>query len=137
MSYKISTQLLFLIFVSMLSLVCWLLGCLYCFWSLWLVFLCSFSCSFWVVVLIHQRYLQCFGDLFLSLFLKHIVMYIISGCKALRVVIYFLVIWAIYLVSFIIHGPEYLTKEATVVFFLLIRFLWYSFVLSSFIIFLR
>ena len=58
--------------ISVLWLFCWQLCRLCGFWSLQLVFLCSFSCSLRVLLLMRQRYLQYWRILFL-LFLTHIV----------------------------------------------------------------
>ena len=61
------------------------------------------------------------------------------GCNALCMVISFLVLWSICLSS-LVHfkmGPEYLTRGTAKVFISLIRFLLHSFVLSSFLVFLR
>ena len=62
------------------------------------------------------------------------------GCNALCMVISFLVLWSIYLSSSLVHlrkGPEYLMRGTAQVFIPLRRFLLESFVLSSFLVFLR
>ena len=59
------------------------------------------------------------------------------GCNAFCMVISFLVLWSICLSSSLNHfknGPKYLTKGTSQVFIPLIRFLVYSFVLSSFLV---
>ena len=62
------------------------------------------------------------------------------GCNALCMVISFLVLWSIYLSSSLVHlrkSPEYLTRGTAQVFIRLIRFLFQSFVSSSFLVLLR
>ena len=62
------------------------------------------------------------------------------GCKALFMVISFLVLWLICLSSSLVHfknGLEYLTRGTAQVFIPLIRFLLHSFVSSTFLVLLR
>ena len=62
------------------------------------------------------------------------------GCKALCIVISFLVLWSICISSSLVHlrkSPEYLTSSTAQVFISLIRFLLLSFVSSSFLVLLR
>ena len=62
------------------------------------------------------------------------------GCKALCIVISFLVLWPICLSSHLVHlrkGPEYPTSGTAQVFIPLIRFLILCFVSSSFLVLLR
>ena len=63
-----------------------------------------------------------------------------QGCKALCMVISFLVLWPICLRSSLVHfknGFEYLRKGTAKVFTPLIRYLLYNFVSSSFLVLLR
>ena len=60
-------------------------------------------------------------------------------CNALCMIISFLVLWSVCL-SFLVYfknGPEYLTRGTAQVFIPLIRFLFHSFVSSSFLVLLR
>ena len=62
------------------------------------------------------------------------------GCKALCIVLSFLVFVSICWNSSLVHfknGPKYLTRRTAQLFILFIRFLPYSFVSSSFLILLR
>ena len=62
------------------------------------------------------------------------------GCNALCMVISFLVLWSICLSSSLVHlknGPGHLTRKTALLFIPLIRFWLYSFVSSSFLVFLR
>ena len=62
------------------------------------------------------------------------------GCKALFMVIIFLVVWSICLNSYLVHfknSPEYLTEGTNQVFISLTRFLLLSFVTSNFLVLLR
>ena len=74
----------------------------------------------------HSRNLRCWRVLFLVLFLTYSLPISYVGCKALYIVINFLVLWPIYLSSSFINFknfPEYLTRWTTQVFILLMRFL--------------
>ena len=62
------------------------------------------------------------------------------GCKALCIIITFLVLWCLCLSSSLVHfknGPEYLMSGTALVFIPFISFLLYSLVLSSFLVHLR
>ena len=112
------------IFVFLLLLFCWSLYCLSCFWLLLTVFLCSFyvvfELSYWCVDAIFNADES-------------------MGCKALRIVMSFLVLRSICW-SYLIHfknGSKYLTRGRAQVFISLMRFLQYSLILSSFLVLLK
>ena len=118
-----STQLFFLPFwfSSFFILLVFMLSVLFL-----VVVIHAFLCSLRVVSM-DQFCLQCWQILFL--FLTQSVN-IISRCKALCIVISFLVLWSICLSSFLVHfknGLEYLMREPAQVFIPFIRFLLYSF----------
>ena len=75
------------------------------------------------------------GSFFFLLFFIHIICYfLLLACKALRIVINFLVLWSIYQSSSLIHfknGPEYFTRGTAKVFIPLTRFLLQSSVSRS------
>ena len=61
-------------------------------------------------------------------------------CKALCIIIKFLVLWSIYQSSSLVHlknSPDYLTRRTALVLISLVRFLLQSLVLRSFLIHLR
>ena len=104
------------------------------------VFLRAFLCSLQVVVLMHQRWLQCWKVLFLILFLIRIVCQrhlwdVMSYARSLV-----FLFSGHFLNSSLVHfknGPEYLTRGTAQVFIPLIRILQYSFVSSCFLVLLR
>ena len=100
----------------------------------------AFLCSLLVILLMHQRYPQMLvSPLPPSFFVTYCLPASFLGCKALWIVISFLVLWSICLSSSIIlfrNSPEYLTRKTAKVFIPLIRLVQYNLVSSSFLVFL-
>ena len=100
------------------------------------IFLRDFVCSHRVVVSICQRCLQCWQVIFFPLSLTYSLSTSSQGCKALCMVISFLVLWSICMSSSLVHfknGLEYLTRSTVQVFIPLIRFRLSNFVSSNFL----
>ena len=104
----------------------------------------SFSALFYVIT---ESLYRCVNAVFnagkssFPLFFWHISVSMSSlGCKALRMVISFLVLLSICLRSSLVHfkiGPEYLSSWTAQVFIFFISFLLYSFLSSRFLVFSR
>ena len=140
LSLEMYIQLFFFLF---------LFSCYFCSVDAWVVSIISgrcnqsssilFKCSLRVVSM-HQRHLQCQQVLFFLHFLTYSVSASSLGIKALCIVNSFLVLWLIYLSSSLTHfknRPEYLTRETALVLIILMRFLLYSLVSSSFLVLLK
>ena len=116
----------------------WSLCCQYCSWLLSLIFLSSFLFRLRVVVSTYPRNLQCWRVLMLLFFLDTYCLSMSSvECKALWIVIIFLVLWSICWSFSLVHfknDREYLTKGIAQVCIPLERFLLQSLVSRNFLV---
>ena len=90
----------------------------------------DFFCSLKVVISMHQDYLQYWRVLFLLLFFTQSLYNFSQGCKALCIVMSFLVFWSICWSSFLMYlknGHESLTRRTGQLFITLMGFFLYSF----------
>ena len=86
------------------------------FWLLLLVFLCSFECTLRMPVLLHPHNFQSWWDLYLLLFLTHIICLCRTSGVAPCALLCLLVLWSFCRRFSLVHfknGPEYLTKRKT------------------------